>query len=1029
MIKDKIFASKPNPMDYEQLRAFGLDHIQKIGAEHWTDFNVHDPGVTILEALCLSLADLSFRSSANMADLLTRKGFSTPSMEGGMIPAEKVFIQEATTFEDYRKLILENVPGVRNIWFNPCTRRFVTPSIPKKIESQNISVNGFYNVKVELESEETLLTDKFIQNLVGGYTSDIPEDQRQKDWEDTYKEKFISYIRRLLLRHRNHCEMVEDISILDSQEIGICATIELGSDTNISRIIQEIYDVVYDYVCPTIQFHSIEDLLAKGENPIDIVGAQTPLLGFIDRQELADFGKRTDLYASDIIGLLMKIDGIKSIKHFHFAAPKGNNIVINDSKTHIKLGQDKSFTLSFCPRFMTMDTLPDGALLNSIIFSKNGLTFYPSKGTDIKKKEDERLRNDNISKVFPLPKGTYRNTDRYFSFQNFFPNAYRMGVDTLPESASNLRKAERLQLKAYLTLFDQLLADYLCQVDSYLDLLSLSESTRKDNGDVYFHAVLNDSDIEDVSKVLSKDYPNTIPAEDVDDSIKRKNNILDHLLSRFADSFTDYTVLEFIKSDQENFTLREAVEDKKRFLSDYPTVSAYRSTAMDLTSTLGTSGAERRILRKIGVNVIENNAHLSEGKNFGLHIIEHNLLLPRKKVVSRFAGRFVTRLRYQPMDPFLKLAIEEGKPELTPNPYSFRVTVLLPGWSKLGLNKFFRSYVENVIREELPAHLSIKTCWISQDVMKAYEDGISSYLKFMNNNPYYPGESSWIEDHDAIIKNLVNIFDTFENVYPYATLQEDTILDYTNEDVSRFDFTYLGADGKDNDDDIDVNDLPFVKGGHSGIKEIDLKKKPAPISTPSSFRSYSSGYSSANTSSGSTILTPGSSSSSGYASNNGDNLFPGSSIMFEENEDNTEKKASQSSKYTSTAGSYCSKSKVNKSSASSNSSSGSNDNSFPGANIILNDNEEETEKKTSQSSKYTSASSSFSSKSKINESSASSNSGSGSNDNSFPGANIILEEDNSSSKSSSTKSKTKNLKTSTVSKSTRAKTTRSTKKK
>ena len=63
----------PKPLDYEGLKEYGLRYIQQIGSKFWTDFNAHDPGVTILEALTFALTDLGYRTSFEMNDLLTRK--------------------------------------------------------------------------------------------------------------------------------------------------------------------------------------------------------------------------------------------------------------------------------------------------------------------------------------------------------------------------------------------------------------------------------------------------------------------------------------------------------------------------------------------------------------------------------------------------------------------------------------------------------------------------------------------------------------------------------------------------------------------------------------------------------------------------------------------------------------------------------------------------------------------------------------------------------------------------------------------
>ena len=144
MKEDKnIISGLPGPMDYAQLLEYGLAYIRQAGNRLWTDFNAHDPGVTILEALTLALNDLSYRSSAAMADLLTRPGGKAPSLEGTMFPAERILPNAPTTTDDYRKLLLENIPGIRNVWFRDVHRRLEIPEIPNKITSKSTTLDGY----------------------------------------------------------------------------------------------------------------------------------------------------------------------------------------------------------------------------------------------------------------------------------------------------------------------------------------------------------------------------------------------------------------------------------------------------------------------------------------------------------------------------------------------------------------------------------------------------------------------------------------------------------------------------------------------------------------------------------------------------------------------------------------------------------------------------------------------------------------------------------------------------------------------
>ena len=48
-------------MDYALLRDEGIKAIAKLAGNRWTDYNSHDPGITILETLCYAITDLSYR--------------------------------------------------------------------------------------------------------------------------------------------------------------------------------------------------------------------------------------------------------------------------------------------------------------------------------------------------------------------------------------------------------------------------------------------------------------------------------------------------------------------------------------------------------------------------------------------------------------------------------------------------------------------------------------------------------------------------------------------------------------------------------------------------------------------------------------------------------------------------------------------------------------------------------------------------------------------------------------------------------
>jgi len=62
---------KEKAFDYESLRSTAIQHIEDTASKIWTDYNVHDPGITSMELLCYAITDLGYRTSYPVPDLLT----------------------------------------------------------------------------------------------------------------------------------------------------------------------------------------------------------------------------------------------------------------------------------------------------------------------------------------------------------------------------------------------------------------------------------------------------------------------------------------------------------------------------------------------------------------------------------------------------------------------------------------------------------------------------------------------------------------------------------------------------------------------------------------------------------------------------------------------------------------------------------------------------------------------------------------------------------------------------------------------
>lgn len=92
-------------MNYSALREGGLELIRRWASESWTDHNVHDPGITILEACSYAMTELGLRLQLDVGDLL-RSGESNRIAD--LEPAHRVLPMGPVSPSDLRCVLLDH---------------------------------------------------------------------------------------------------------------------------------------------------------------------------------------------------------------------------------------------------------------------------------------------------------------------------------------------------------------------------------------------------------------------------------------------------------------------------------------------------------------------------------------------------------------------------------------------------------------------------------------------------------------------------------------------------------------------------------------------------------------------------------------------------------------------------------------------------------------------------------------------------------------------------------------------------------
>ncbi|MBK7936671.1 MAG: hypothetical protein IPJ82_06085 [Lewinellaceae bacterium] len=172
--------------DYYLLRREGIGFIEQMGSRFWTDYNLHDPGITILEALCYAISDLGYRLGWDIKDLLAPADPNQDTHQAFFTAREILTVNPWTT-DDFRRLLID-LEGVRNAWLfckdcacelhwyawcdddNQLVLDYKTPATQLRRRSNiaKVAPHGLYEVLLELEAdaESGDLNDRKVEKTI-----------------------------------------------------------------------------------------------------------------------------------------------------------------------------------------------------------------------------------------------------------------------------------------------------------------------------------------------------------------------------------------------------------------------------------------------------------------------------------------------------------------------------------------------------------------------------------------------------------------------------------------------------------------------------------------------------------------------------------------------------------------------------------------------------------------------------------------------------------------------------------------------
>ena len=227
---------------YTRLQRQTLEEVQRLSGKVWTDYNAHDPGVTLADIANYALTELDYKLGFGVADSLTETGRPFDAARFGLFPPVDVYATSPVTEDDYRRMLLATVPGLENadVHCDPET--------------------GAYTVRILLSPFDGSNGDETVRLV---------------------EEAFHS--------RRNLCERLEKVEIIRPDILDFEAELEIEPGEDATEVLARIYGRILRYLSGSMS------LLTPGSRPADgfspeawLEGSEDTLRAVLPRQEYTE---------------------------------------------------------------------------------------------------------------------------------------------------------------------------------------------------------------------------------------------------------------------------------------------------------------------------------------------------------------------------------------------------------------------------------------------------------------------------------------------------------------------------------------------------------------------------------------------------------------------------------------------------------------------------------------------------------------------------------------------------------------------
>ncbi|WP_377154446.1 hypothetical protein ACFJIX_20795 [Roseateles sp. UC29_93] len=555
---------------FDGLRARGIALLQQLSGGVWTDHNLHDPGITMLEQLCFGLTDVVYRAGFPVADHLTGPDGTIDYEALSLHPPAEVFPCRPTTPADYRRHLLDAAPGLDDatLLAEPGT--------------------GLYRLQLQLTRDTGAATNgrgngstkgSGSSSASGSANGSASGSSGRAVLSDEVAAERIAAARAAYFERRNLGEDLHpDIVRMRDVPCDLHADIDIAGPRDGVDILAEVYDRCARHIARAAVSRTLDELLREGQSLERIYTGPELRNGFIEDAPAPEAGYAVDwLFLSDLTTVVLSVPGVVDAR---VVALRAEGRETNAGSVEWR-GRDWALSLR----------LPDRDVPPTISVRRRG-NVVPVAWNDLRRRLEDlrsagrshqaRGRTEQAARAAELlPRGVHRRLDTYVSVQDHLPAIYGLGRYGVPSTAPPQRQARARQLKAYLVMQEQAIAQGLAQLQHLRELFSVTPGARQG-----LWTQMIGADAVPGLDQLYKEAPQAV-AEAVyrpfDRSARRKNRALDHLLALHGETYTQNSMRQFLGhlSPEESETL--LLENKATWLRDIVQLTRDRAGGFDPT--------------------------------------------------------------------------------------------------------------------------------------------------------------------------------------------------------------------------------------------------------------------------------------------------------------------------------------------------------------------------------------------------------------------------------------------------------------